>query len=599
MPPFAAKFYPPEELNYLALKKELDNLTSNDIPRLDLLTKLRNSHDKYIKALIRKYGLRNVVGGTRNLLVARVFKHRAAAERKFSHSVFFTDCESEAEEALNNGSVTARATRNRPRPKGPGTLQGRLDFWPYNYTQDNWRGEPLLKDLAGVYCNKKWKGRPIPIDDNKDPLSPQPVALPMSNQHPILTNLVQLLEASCYNFAVIHAPEIAAARNTTGPYDCELTKWTTDFAEMQTFWSEDEAIATYREDLLASVARIRHNVVHRKRVGVDTMAEQFRSAEELTMLMGDMEAVGTISKMWQAIGNEAKVLMDDTMAKFQAHEKTMEPIRLKKEDLDARDGADLSRRQKKALAAERRDAQAAEDVIVKQAKQDYHGLSQAAGRAIEQAMAEHGITLGTLGVWISPPNVPTNAEGPQECEMAGIGADASELSVFRPQKVENDVGGSQNEAEGAGEGERSDVQPSENTADVKGKCKEQNPPSKKIQMSEQQQDVDEGGTPLRRQEESSVSGKVTLLSKEEWTSMQKGTSPGHEAGREGVPVKRDVSSYSRKAQVAPKEEQKVYSASVSQNGGSSYVRKKGRGFRSKNKRAPFEIQGIPGASYAN
>jgi hypothetical protein len=77
--------------------------------------------------------------------------------------------------------------------------------------------------------------------------------------------------------------------------------------------------------------------------------------------------------------------------------------------------------------------------------------------------------------------------------MAGIGADASELSVFRPQKVENDVGGSQIEAEGAGEGERSDVQPSENTADVKGKCKEQNPPSKKIQMSEQQQDVDEGG----------------------------------------------------------------------------------------------------------
>jgi hypothetical protein len=129
MPPFAAKFYPPEELNYLALKKELDNLTSNDIPRLDLLTKLRNSHDKYIKALIRKYGLRNVVGGTRNLLVARVFKHRAAAERKFSHSVFFTDCESEAEEALNNGSVTVRATRNRPRPKGSGTLQGRLDFW--------------------------------------------------------------------------------------------------------------------------------------------------------------------------------------------------------------------------------------------------------------------------------------------------------------------------------------------------------------------------------------------------------------------------------------------------------------------------------------
>ncbi|KAK7212546.1 hypothetical protein V2G26_019724 [Clonostachys chloroleuca] len=589
MPPFAAKFYPPQELNYLALKKELEDLTSNDIPRLDLLVRLRDSHDKYIKAIIRKYGLRNVVGGTRNLLVAKVFKHRAAAEQKFSHTVFFTDCESEAEEALKNGSVTVRSTRNRPRPKGSGTLQGKLDFWPYNYTQDNWRGEPLLKELTGVYCNKKWKGRPIPIDDNEDPLSPNPVALPMRIQHPILTNLVQLLEVSCYNYAVIHAPEIVAARNTNCSEECELTKWTTDFAEMQTFWSEDEAIATYREALLAKVARIRHNVVHRRRVGVDTMAEHFRSAEELTMLMGDMEAWGTIYKMWQAIGKEAKMLMHDTMAKFQALEKNMEPIRLEKEAIESRDGADLSRRRKKALAAERKTAQAAEDVIVKQAKQDYRGLSEAAGRAIEKALAEHGIILGILGVWISPPSAPTNVDGPHDGEVVvDIGADASELAALRPRKAEEDVG--------AHEGERSDVQPSENTADVKGKCKENNPPNKKIQMSEQQQDVDEGGTPLRRQGESSASGKVTLMLREEWKSMQKETNTGYEADREGVPVKRDASFYNKKAQVTLKEEQKVYSANGPQNGGSSYVRKKGRGFRSKNKRAPFEVQGIPGAN---
>ncbi|CAH0023403.1 unnamed protein product [Clonostachys rhizophaga] len=567
MPPFAAKFYPPEELNYLALKKELDDLTSHDISRLELLHKLRDSHDKYIKAIIRKYGLRNVVGGTRRLLVARVFKHRAAAEQKFSHTVFFTDCESEAEEALENRSVTVRSTRNRPRPKGSGAMQGRLDFWPHNYTQDKWRGEPLLKDLTGVYCNKKWKGRPIPIDDNKDPLSPQPVALPMGIQHPILTNLVQLLEVSCYNFAVIHAPEI-------------------------TFWSGDEAIATYREALLSRVAKIRHNVVHRKRVGVDTMAEHFRSAEELTILMGDMEALDTISKMWQAMGKEAKVLMHDTMAKFQAHEKAMEPIRLELAAVDARYGADMSRRQKKALAAERKPVQDAEDVIVKQAKQDYRGLSEAAGRAVKKALDEHGIILGILGVWISPPNAPTNVEGAHEAEVVvDIGADASELAALRPQKAGEDAG--------AHEGERSDVQPSENTADVKGKRKEQDPPSKKIQVSEQQQDVDEGGTLLRRQGESSGSGKVTLMAREEWKSMQKGINRGYEADREGASVKRDASSYSKKAQAGPKEEQKVYSANGSQNGGSSHVRKKGRGFRSKNKRAPFEVQGIPGASFVN
>ncbi|CAG9986417.1 unnamed protein product [Clonostachys byssicola] len=607
MPHFAAKNYPPEEITYLALLKELDGCTSRDVPKLDLLAIVNGSKNRYVKALIRKHGLKNVRSVARRLLEEKVFKKRAVAEKKFSHTVYFTDCEEDWEKALSEDTLNLVAGGRRPRPKGLGDVEERPDIWPHNYTESKWRNEPLLNVLAGVCCRKKWKNRPIPLDDNENPLHPHPVALPMRNQHPLLGNLVQLLEVSCYKFAVVRAPEILAARNTIDPEECELTGWTTDFSHKKTFRCEDKAVFAHREAVLANVARMRHDTVHRRRVGADTIAGYFRSAEELTMLMGDTEARDTISKMWQAIGKEVKALMHATMAKFQAHTKAMDPIRLKQEALDARQSADLTYTQREAMNAERKQLLAAEEVIAKQAKQDYRGLSDAAGRAVERALAEHGIILGTLGVSFSPPNVPTNVEGPREGEMVDIGGDAAEIAVFRPQKKGRVVGDSPREAEddddgddeGDDEGESSDVQPSENTADVKGEHNEQNPRNKKIQMSEQQQDIDEGGTPLRRQGEAPPSAKVRLILKREPTSVQQGTNTGCEAGLGGVPVKRDAILYSRKVQPAPKEEQKAYPADGSQNRGSSPVRRKGRGFRSKKKRAPFEVQGIPGLSYVN
>ncbi|CAH0046420.1 unnamed protein product [Clonostachys solani] len=334
-----------------------------------------------------------------------------------------------------------------------------------------------------------------------------------------------------------------------------------------------------------------------------------------------VKAQGIISKMWQAIRKEARVLMQDTMARFEEHTKSMEPIRLRKDVLDAREKKQLTSSQRDALASKREVVLAAGDALIKQAQQDYHELSLAAGRAMEQAVSERGIILGTLGVRISPPNVPTNAAGPHEDEVVNIRADASELLSLRTEDVENDVGGSHKEVEGAQEDEGSNVQPSESTAGVKGKHKKEEPHEKKIQMPEQKQDVEEGGIPLRRQGESrwgtqgassvgrqvesstrrqgespwgrqgepSARGKVTLMPRAEWRPMLEEIDTGYQAGREGAPPKRYASLYRKKAQVVPEEEQKLDSANGSQNGTGSHTKKNEKGPRTKKKWSPLEI----------
>ncbi|VUC31973.1 unnamed protein product [Clonostachys rosea] len=560
------KKYPPNKLTYLAFEETLRGKKSKEVSKKDLRLIVRAHEDPSVQALIRQYGASAVAGGARELLLKDVFKHQSHAEEILSKTLYFTDSESESEAGRASGSAGGEAARNRPQLGQPGTMLERVEVSTENFIQTQWQNEPLLWELTGVRRKKEWKGKPIPDYDSKNPLSPQPVVLPFRIQHLLLSNFIQVLENSCYDYAVVHAPKIVEDRRYECFEESELQSWTNDFSRNKTFHSDDKEAAAHREVLLTQVARMRHNVVHRERAGVDAMAQYFCSAEELSTLMGDTATRNTILCLWKAIEPAAYGLMQDTMVKFREHSKTMDLLKSEKDELDAQRQGELTGPQQAALDARREAVLVVEKNLISQAHGDYRTLSQAAGRAVEQAISEHGITLGSLGVWLPPQDTSTIAKCPREYEIPSMEAAVSKFAFLRAQDAEKNVRGSLKEAEGA-RGVKTPDQPSKTPADVKGKRKEEPPYESRLKMREQKQDVHGGGITIKGQEEPSAKGKITLLSKEEWRALSAERGAFNDAAQRSAPVNRDASFPSKRAHVTPEEGENPYSANAWNAGG--------------------------------
>lgn len=164
-----------------------------------------------------------------------------------------------------------------------------------------------------------------------------PVYLPFTAQHAILVHLQKLLESICYAYGKEKMPDILQNRGWDCAESVELNRWTEEFLKIQHRLLGDTATKTPLDQLLRSVANIRHTAVHRIKVNSRGIEQFLLDAEALTKLLGDIKNTEQIAKLRRATQAATDELqrnkqfvrsrLEDTLRGIEARHKELDCLR--------------------------------------------------------------------------------------------------------------------------------------------------------------------------------------------------------------------------------------------------------------------------------
>lgn len=115
-----------------------------------------------------------------------------------------------------------------------------------------------------------------------------PVYLPFLSGHRILVMVQGMLEEACYAFAKPTLPKSLEGDDWGCPESFELTVWTKLFRNQRDRSDPDKVAELGKplDDVLSTVAQIRHTAVHRIRVTAARIEQYLKEAQWMANLMG-------------------------------------------------------------------------------------------------------------------------------------------------------------------------------------------------------------------------------------------------------------------------------------------------------------------------
>lgn len=124
-----------------------------------------------------------------------------------------------------------------------------------------------------------------------------PVYLPFEAQHRILVHLQTLLELFCFKFGNQKMQQIMQQRGWDCAESVELSRWTEEFAKRQNLFPAAQPGQKPLDQLLRSIANIRHSAVHRTRVSAKSIEQFLLDAEAFAFLLVDTDDIEQIAKL--------------------------------------------------------------------------------------------------------------------------------------------------------------------------------------------------------------------------------------------------------------------------------------------------------------
>ncbi|KAI0534283.1 hypothetical protein GGR58DRAFT_505439 [Xylaria digitata] len=124
------------------------------------------------------------------------------------------------------------------------------------------------------------------------------VCFPLRTQHRILTHVQRLLENACFDFGRRAIPQVLEMRQWDCPEAVELNNWVPELRLRQgeLFESLGDIVRPY-DQLLCSMADLRHTAVHRVRINARSLELFLLNAEKFTALLGDATRREMLAKL--------------------------------------------------------------------------------------------------------------------------------------------------------------------------------------------------------------------------------------------------------------------------------------------------------------
>ncbi|TGJ81228.1 hypothetical protein E0Z10_g7537 [Xylaria hypoxylon] len=124
------------------------------------------------------------------------------------------------------------------------------------------------------------------------------VCIPMKTQDRILTQVQRLLEKACFDFGRRVMPEVLEMRQWDCPEAAELNNWVPEFRIRQReLFGPLGDMTKPHDQLLRSMADLRHMAVHRIRINARRLELFLLNAEKFTALLGDATRREMLAKL--------------------------------------------------------------------------------------------------------------------------------------------------------------------------------------------------------------------------------------------------------------------------------------------------------------
>ncbi|GKU16908.1 unnamed protein product [Fusarium langsethiae] len=133
------------------------------------------------------------------------------------------------------------------------------------------------------------------VENDVDSSSILPVYLPFPAEHMLMERLQKNLELACYQFGLRALPTVMQQQGWDCPESVELSEWVKLVGREEGVVWEGSGKPT--ENLLLSIAAIRHAAVHRLRTNSTGLEQFLADAERLAMVLGDDTFTQAISQL--------------------------------------------------------------------------------------------------------------------------------------------------------------------------------------------------------------------------------------------------------------------------------------------------------------
>lgn len=172
-------------------------------------------------------------------------------------------------------------------------------------------------------------------ENDGDSSSVLPVYLPFPAEHMLMEKLQKILELACYQFGSRALPSVMQRQGWDCPESIELSEWVKFVGrEKDVVW---EGTSEPTENLLQSIAAIRHAAVHRLRTNSTGLEQFLADAERLTVMLGD----GTFTQAISQLRLDTQATLTELIQKKQSTqlqlEKAQEEIARQRAELDQKE----------------------------------------------------------------------------------------------------------------------------------------------------------------------------------------------------------------------------------------------------------------------
>nr|POE72451.1 hypothetical protein CFP56_12324 [Quercus suber] len=277
---------PDERLVYLALRHEFckGNALSKPKKIKERLLKPENSPE--IKALVQEYNVDSVCQVAKTLLDGGVYHSTLQAKLRFPEIFEVSPAQTAERAAFEVEAARSENTALRLVAEGTPTTGKAVCEQP-----EATIARPEEGHASGSKRPQRKTSRAAP--------SLYPVYLPLRSQHRLLNLAQKTLEQACYEFGTTVLTSVLQANGWDCAEAVELNIWARSLREHKDKFVEDELVDTAKsfEDLLDSIAQLRHTAVHRLRVSATRLEQFMYDGESLCKLLHDAPSTTTMTRL--------------------------------------------------------------------------------------------------------------------------------------------------------------------------------------------------------------------------------------------------------------------------------------------------------------
>ncbi|KAK5077834.1 hypothetical protein LTR64_003765 [Lithohypha guttulata] len=252
---------------------------------------LKQQTNANVKALIESHNIDDVCNVVRSLLEQQVFESTLKAKIRFPEVFEVSPAQSAERSASEKEAARSEADAIQVAVGGSSRLDE--DVHVSGRAPAKRRADDFVAGPSAIVPDKRTHSAIA------TPTSLYPVYLPFQTQHKLLVLAQETLERACYDFTIASMPELIKSEGWDCAEALELNIWTRKMESREDkFLAEDVAeLGKPFNDLLDTVAQIRHTAVHRLRISANRIGLYLQDAESLSRLLHDRGCLQSLSRL--------------------------------------------------------------------------------------------------------------------------------------------------------------------------------------------------------------------------------------------------------------------------------------------------------------